>query len=139
MNSKTLFDGTINLAEKSLDLRSRRHALILSNIANADTPDYKAFDLLVEKALARQVPSTDHLALKLTDPGHVPAGGAADTAIKPEKIELSTQVTLRGDGNTVDLDREMAGLATNHLQYKLASQVLIRKFQGLKNVISGGK
>lgn len=137
MDDKTIFGGTINLAAKSLDLRSKRHELLLSNIANADTPNYKAFDLLVEKALSKLAPSAEQVPLHQTNPGHMPNGGISADNVRPEVLQLSTQFTLRGDGNTVDMDREMAGLASNQLQYRLASQIIAKKFQGLKNVIKG--
>ncbi|MBR9980256.1 MAG: hypothetical protein KFF50_04440, partial [Desulfatitalea sp.] len=68
MDGKTLFDGTINIAERALDLRSRRHELLLSNIANADTPGYKAFDLMVEEAIERQRPAPGQVAMRNTHP-----------------------------------------------------------------------
>ena len=140
MDGKTLFDGTINIAERALDLRSRRHELLLSNIANADTPGYKAFDLMVEEAIERQRPVPGQVAMRNTHPGHLPAArGNAAEAVRPRELHLSTQVTLRGDGNTVDMDREMSALAENQLHYKAVTQILASKFQRLKSVIQGGK
>lgn len=138
MDSKTLFSGTINLAEKALNLRSRRHELILSNVANADTPNYKAFDLLVEEALAKHAPQDNEFALERTDAAHMTKGGPIDRPVRPQMRELSTQVTLRGDGNTVDMDQEMYNLATNQLHYRISSQLIASKFQSLKNIIKGG-
>lgn len=138
MDTKKLFGSTIDLAAKALDFRSRKHELILSNIANADTPNYKAFDLQVEKALAKLTPSNNQVQLRQTNPGHLPSGGVAGN-LRPEALQLSSQFTLRGDGNTVDMDREMAGLAANQIQFRAATQILVKKFQGLKNVIKGGQ
>lgn len=141
MDTKSLFEGTIQIAERALDLRSRRHELILSNIANADTPNYKAFDLYVEEALANQAPGqVGGIELKQTDSKHMSVGGGAVTYdVGPYQLELSTRATLRGDGNTVDMEREMSSLASNQLQYKASAQILAKKFQGLRNVIQGGK
>jgi flagellar basal-body rod protein FlgB len=139
MDTKTLFEGTINLAEKALNLRARRHELILSNIANADTPNYKAFDLLVEEALSKQAQPEGQFQLQQTNSAHIPKGGPTDRPVYPQRLDLSTQVTLRGDGNTVDMDREMSNLAANQLQYKLSAQIVAKKFQSLKNIIQGGK
>jgi flagellar basal-body rod protein FlgB len=139
MDTTTLFSGTINLSEKALNLRSRRHELILSNIANADTPNFKAFDLMVEEALARHAPSDNDFALERTNPAHMTKDGAIDQPARPQMRELSTRVTLRGDGNTVDMDQEMYNLATNQLHYRISSQIIARKFQSLKNIIQGGK
>ena len=139
MDANTLFDGTIGMAEKALDLRSRRHELLLSNIANADTPGYKAFDLMVEEALAKQRPVEGEVPLRATHPGHIPQGGTDANGVRPRALHLSTQVTLRGDGNTVDMDREMSALAANQLHYKMATQILSSKFQRMRSVIQGGK
>ena len=137
----TLFDNTIGLTERALDLRARRHELILSNIANADTPGYKAFDLMVEEALASETSSGQgQVQLKQTSAAHLSAPNSAGQAGgRVQQLDLSTQVTLRGDGNTVDMDREMSSLAANQLQYKAATQILYKKFQFLKNVIQGDR
>ncbi|RJQ82971.1 MAG: flagellar basal body rod protein FlgB [Desulfobacteraceae bacterium] len=139
MEIKTLFDGTIHLAEKALDWRARRHEVILSNIANADTPNYKAFDLMVEEALSGEVPKEGRVRLHRTDPDHIGAGGPSDRLPRSVTVELSPQATLRGDGNTVDMDREMSVLADNQLNYKAATQILARKFGRLRSIIQGGK
>jgi flagellar basal-body rod protein FlgB len=46
--------------------------------------------------------------------------------------------SLRGDGNTVDIDRTMGKLAENTLMYRTTAQLISKKFKGLKNVINGG-
>lgn len=140
MDFDAIFDKTVDLAQKALDLRARRHEVLLSNIANADTPGYKAFDLMVEEALSKQAPQGDQLSLQRTQEGHLPVGGSGSHAsVRPQRVALNGQVTLRGDGNTVDMDREMSSLASNQLQYRLTSQILSKKFTGLHNIIKGGK
>ncbi|KJS30360.1 MAG: hypothetical protein VR64_16845 [Desulfatitalea sp. BRH_c12] len=142
MEIKTLFDGTIDLAQKALDLRSRRHELLLSNIANADTPNYKAFDMLVDEALAANSSQSGPTRLQRTDAAHFPAGGSGGVKNDPARlrnVNVSAQVTLRGDGNTVDMDREMSALAENQLHYKASTQILSKKFQRLRSIIQGGK
>lgn len=134
---KTLFDNTIQLAERALDLRSRRHEMLLSNIANADTPNYKAFDLMVDEALARQTPNNRRIRLYETDPVHMGGGSAGPP--EAAMVDISPQVTLRGDGNTVDMDREMSALAENQLQYKATAQLLTSKFSRMRSMIKGGK
>ena len=53
MATQGIFSETISMLSKALDLRSRKHSVIVSNIANIDTPHYKAFDLAVEEELKR--------------------------------------------------------------------------------------
>jgi flagellar basal-body rod protein FlgB len=76
MESKGIFGRTISMLEKVLDLRAMRHNLIVSNIANIDTPQYKAFDLVVEEELKRAMGSGKNLGLKKSQPAHIPAGEA---------------------------------------------------------------
>jgi flagellar basal-body rod protein FlgB len=138
MSIDNLFDSTIHLAEKALNLRSRRHERILSNIANADTPHYKAFDLMVDEALAQDVRKTG-IRLKKTDPAHLGAGGLSGDSLPAKPVDVSSQVTLRGDGNTVDMEREMSALTDNQLHYRLTSQIVAKKFSKIRSIIQGGK
>lgn len=139
MKFDAIFDKTVDLAQRALDLRSQRHEVLLSNIANADTPGYKAFDLMVEEALSRQAPKGEQLQMQRTEGGHLPTGGTRSYDIQPQQVQLNGQVTLRGDGNTVDMDREMSSLSSNQLQYRLSTQILSKKFTSLHNIIKGGR
>ena len=139
MKFDAIFDKTVDLAQRALDLRSQRHEVLLSNIANADTPGYKAFDLMVEEALSRQAPKREQLQMQRTEGGHLPTGGTRSYDIQPQQVQLNGQVTLRGDGNTVDMDREMSSLSSNQLQYRLSTQILSKKFTALHNIIKGGR
>ena len=138
MDDKVLFGGSLNLAAKALNLRAKRHEMIVSNLANADTPGYKAFDLMVEASMQQQNESGNHLNVKRTHPGHLPTARATETTITPKIVRLPEQDNLRGDGNTVDMDREMASLSSNQLLYRASAQIVAKDFQLLKKVISGG-
>jgi flagellar basal-body rod protein FlgB len=139
VNDKILFGETLNTAAKALNLRAQRHELIVSNLANADTPGYKAFDLLVEESIQKQSGSESHISMKRTHPGHLPTAETQGLGIRPKIVGLPAQNDLRGDGNTVDMDREMSNLSGNQLLYRASAQIVAKKFQDLKNVITGGK
>jgi flagellar basal-body rod protein FlgB len=139
MDDKVLFGGSLNLAAKALNLRAKRHEMIVSNLANADTPGYKAFDLLVEKSMQHQSESGKHLGIKRTQPGHLPSARTVESTLTPQIVRLPEQDNLRGDGNTVDMDREMASLSSNQLLYRASAQIVAKDFQLLKSVINGGK
>ena len=137
MEDHPLFDRTVSLLTRVLDLRARNHTVIASNIANADTPDYKAFRMHVEEALANNSGTGGALGLQRTSRSHLPvhrpdAAGARITR------EPTSAHSLRGDGNTVDPDRSMSRMAENSLLYNTAAQILSKKLQGLKAVIQGG-
>lgn len=113
--------------------------MIISNIANADTPNYKSFDLLVEEALQKSSESTPGaISFNRTNPMHMTPGVTVDNQLKAQVIQPESNENLRGDGNTVDMDREMSNLAANQILYKATTRILSDKFQALKNAIQGG-
>lgn len=134
-----LFDGNLALLERALSLRSAQHRALSANIANADTPHYKAFEVAVEDALSRMRPAAGRLELARTAAGHLPAGGGAAGERPPLRVATPPAFSLRADGNTVDLDRTMGALSENALAYKTSAQLASSKLKGLRNVIIGGK
>lgn len=137
METAKLFSGTIETLGRALDVRSRNHGVIVSNIANADTPNYKAFHLEVAQEMEKFAADPQRLRLRCTQPAHLPV----QTASVPRSaaaVDRRPHLTLRGDGNTVDIDRSMAELAENNLMYNASAQIIQQKFQALKNVILGG-
>ena len=137
MESRGIFNGTFSIIEKGLDLRSLKHKLTTSNIANADTPNYKAFDLIIGEEMKKETGESKYLELTKTNSRHFPAKNNAldNMHLTPEK-SIWTQ---RGDGNTVDIDKSMAKLAENNLMYNALAQSISKKFTHLKEVIQGGK
>ena len=137
MPTNGLFRDTIALLERSLNLRSLQHRVLASNIANMDTPNYKAVELAVAEEMSRNQNSASGIQLVRTQTGHLPIGHHPTNSIKL-KVAKPPEFSLRGDGNTVDLDRTMGQMAENTLLYKSAAQIISQKFSGLKNVIKGG-
>ncbi len=138
MEPQGIFSGTIPLLEKTLDLRSMRHNLITSNIANMDTPNYKAFDIIIEEELEKAMGTGKNIKLEKTRSGHLSGRETRVDNIKSRTADTQ-QFTMRGDGNSVDIDREMANLSENNLMYNALAQIISKKFEGLKNVIKGGR
>ena len=101
-----------------------------------DTPNYKAFEMMVEAAMQREEGAGKSIGPRQTHPGHL--GSAVrpnqDVRILNNNVEGTS---LRRDGNTVDVDREMGRLAENGLMYTASAQMIARKFQGLKSAIQG--
>ena len=133
-----LFGQTISILEKSADLRVQRHNLIAANVANIDTPNYRSFDIVVEAEIKKMTGPAQTLPLARTDPGHMATG---PEALSPSgatpRAEAARAYSLRQDGNSVDLDREMTKLGQNQLLYDSAMEILARKFEGLKTSIKG--
>ena len=133
-----LFSQTINTLSRSLDLRSRQHGLILNNVANADTPNYKPFSINVEEALQTEHQAGGESRLMRTDRQHLPGQPGSDAPQAVRHSNGDDPLLFRGDRNAVDIDAEMAALAKNSLLYKASAQIVAAKFRGLKNVITGG-
>jgi flagellar basal-body rod protein FlgB len=109
-------DTEIAFVQNALNLRARRHEILAANIANSDTPNYKARDLDFAAALNSAMGAQGGpLKLARTDGGHLDGAGAA-TAGGHVKFRSSVQPSL--DGNTVDPDVERAHFTENALQYQ---------------------
>jgi flagellar basal-body rod protein FlgB len=132
-----IFNNTISLLEKSLDLRSLNQRVLASNIANLDTPNYKAVELEIGEEMNRKKESIPGLSLVRTHVNHLPVKYQAMNRVKL-KTAKAPDFSLRGDGNTVDIDRTMGRLAKNSLLFNAATQLISSKFKGLKNAMKGG-
>ena len=137
MPTNGLFRDTISLLERSLNMRSLQHRVLSSNIANMDTPNYKAVELAVAEEINGSQDSAPSIQLVQTQRGHLPLKHDPADHVKL-KAAKPPEFSLRGDGNTVDLDRTMGKLAENTLLYKTAAQLISQKFSGLKRAIRGG-
>ena len=138
MPSDSLFSGTIATLAKSLNLRSIQHKALASNIANMDTPNYKAVELDVAEKMNKSKGSVPGIQLVRTQAAHLQFRSDRADNVKLKAV-TPPALSLRGDGNTVDIDRTMGKLAENTLLYNATAQLISRKFKGLKNVIKGGK
>jgi len=137
MESQGLFDKTFSVLEKSMNLRSQKHNLLVSNIANMDTPNYKAFDILVEEEMRKSLGEAKITPLNRTQPAHIPLIGMTDLNGPEIKPVESPRYNFREDGNTMDIDKTMSGLSENGLMYNASAQMISKKFQLLSNAING--
>ena len=111
-------DNYLLFNETALSLREKRQAVLASNIANADTPNYKARDFRFGEALSNAMGQSLKLPdtpLALTSPRHI-AGQAASIEAAPLLYRLPRQPSL--DGNTVDMDTERVQFADNSVRYQ---------------------
>jgi flagellar basal-body rod protein FlgB len=138
MGIPKLFGGNFPLMERALNLRARRQELIVSNIANADTPHYKSFDIVIADELKKTGSTSSTLPLETTNPNHLRSVGNGFDQVTIHTRE-SDGLSLRGDGNTVDMDREMVNLSENALNYRASSQIIGKMFGALKAAINSGK
>ena len=130
-------DRTIAILQKSLDLRAQKQQVIASNIANADTPGYKAQKMSFEDNL-RQAISRPEMAGKSTNSKHFPISGGTISSVHAS-ITQDLGLANFGDGNTVSVDDEMLDLAENQLLFEASSQIIKKKFSMLKFAAGDGR
>ncbi|MEC9482147.1 MAG: flagellar basal body rod protein FlgB [Halomonas sp.] len=128
--------GALNFHQEVLNLRAERQKVLASNIANADTPNYKARDFDFGSELSRAMKqgqgSAGGLTLSTTASRQIPAQGPA-SAGRDLLYRTPDQPSL--DGNTVDMDRERAQFADNAVRYQAGLTILNSKIQGLKTAM----
>ncbi|MBN4054136.1 flagellar basal body rod protein FlgB [Nitrospira defluvii] len=130
-----LFSKSMARLEQALNIRSTRHQVITANIANQDTPGYKAKTLDFKSALRSAKQDNQSIRLLKTNSRHIAPTQAGHTTFS-EQITLSqTGRSKRLDGNTVNSEKEMTRLAENTFMYQATAQLIAGKFRGLKNVI----
>jgi flagellar basal-body rod protein FlgB len=133
---KSLFDTNIHLTGKVLDLRLQRQNVVMSNLANITTPNYKARRLEFEADLQAALNRDARGKITRTDEGHMPSTFAAD-GFRGDLVKGCKHRIIHGEDN-VDLDKEMAVMAKNTLMYNALGTVMQKQFEGLTTVISEG-
>ena len=132
----TAIDKHLGVHAQALNLRSRRTELLAANLANADTPGYRARDIDFKSALAQASGNAQPgVQLQTTNAAHIGPkqvnGGPA-----PE-LKYRTPLAPSLDGNTVDAQLEQAAFAENTVRYQATLQFLNSKFRGLLTAITG--
>src|SRR5690554_512142 len=117
--------------QSAINLRQQRQEVLASNIANADTPNYKARDFNFSEALRNAMGESMRLAdtqLMLTSARHIPA-----KAVTPDPAELLYRQPLQPslDGNTVDMDEERVQFADNAVKYETEVNNISQRIKGL--------
>lgn len=108
-----IFDASLDTMQKAMDVRMRNQRVIAANLANVDTPGFKARRLDFEGSMAN--------ALR----------GRLDPAV----IERSDAPGQTLDGNNVDLEGELSQLGRNKLMYEVTAQLMAMKFRQLHQVL----
>ena len=130
------FDKALGIHQQALSFRSQRAEVLANNLANADTPNYKARDLDFASVLAAQSDKLKNgtFSTALTNASHIEADGLAmgDESLK---YRIPNQPSI--DQNTVDAQIEQANYAENSVQFQASFTFLNSKFKGLMNALRG--
>jgi flagellar basal-body rod protein FlgB len=116
----------------ALRLRSERQQVLSANIANADTPGYKAQDFDFSRALGEAM-SKPAVNAGITDPRHIPVGPLAGSPT----LQYRTASQPSVDGNTVEMDAERAQFADNAIRYEATLRMLNGQIKSMMSAISG--
>jgi len=127
-----LFSGTIQNLENALGRADIKQKVLTDNIANIDTPNYKAKKVSFRNLLDQE---TSNLEAVKTDYRHVDFTGSGDDY----SIVSSSDTSYQQNGNNVDIDKEMTDLAENQINYQALVERMSGKFNSLKTVLTGGK
>jgi flagellar basal-body rod protein FlgB len=128
-------DKEVDFHAQTLKLRGYRQQLLASNIANADTPNYKAVDIDFEQELKRITSRrSDVLSLQTTQKNHLQAQSGNGLGAH---VQYRTDIQPNIDGNTVNLDVERAKLAENAFRYENTVRTISGQFRTLLTAIRG--
>lgn len=133
--SDQVFDLTMRGLNAVMNFRLANQNVISSNIANADTPGYKAQKMEFEDALRNALDVSGRLAMEASDPSHFVKADPGH--IDPEIYDNPNGV-VHLDGNTVDRNVEMVSMAENQIQYDAATEMIRRKIGMIKYAIGEG-
>ncbi|MDP1634196.1 MAG: flagellar basal body rod protein FlgB [Gallionellaceae bacterium] len=129
-------DELFQFHQTALNLRAARQELIASNIANADTPNYKARDIDFTSALQGALgQGGDRLAVAKTAAAHLAGAAGGDVMGAPVMYRKPLQPSA--DGNTVDMDVERAQFADNALRYEASVRFVSDKAKAVLSALQG--
>jgi flagellar basal-body rod protein FlgB len=127
-------DAYLGVHQDALKLYGQRTAVLANNIANADTPNFKAQDIDFRAVLAGTA-GANTLPLSTTSSAHV--AGSAQGAGTAAQLKYRVPLAPSLDGNTVDVQMEQAAFADNSVRYQAALSFLSGKFKDLMTAITG--
>ncbi len=142
MHIEGIFNNTINLLGKSIDLRAKNQNLIASNIANAETPNFIPKSLAFDAALQSALKNGSNGQRPQTVPNHrhIPLRGVGSSVSSVTGKIIETPAKTPGkDGNAVEMENEMGKLAENQIMFNASVQLLTKQLGDLRIAIREGK
>jgi flagellar basal-body rod protein FlgB len=136
--SNSLF-GSIDFNSRALELQAERGRVLASNIANADTPNYKARDFNFQQALGAATAATAAGRAGAIEPARTSAAhlGGSSAAVSTVSLQYRAPLQSSVDGNSVDLDVERANFAENSVRYEATLRFLNGQIKQMMTAING--
>lgn len=129
------FDSALGIHADALRVRSQRAEMLASNLANADTPNYKARDIDFQSAMKMAMNSSTPENIKTTNSKHI-SPSSNQLSMSPA-VQYRTVMQDSLDGNTVDEQVEQSQFMQNAMQYQASIEFLGGKFNSLRKAIKG--
>lgn len=132
-----IFDKTLRALATSARMREVKQGVLSANIANAETPGFKAKKVDFEEALARALRTDDQRPIAATNSEHF-------TISEPQLEKLKADIydnpegEVSNDGNTVDLHKEIVEMSENSIAYRAATQLINKKLAALRYAANDG-
>lgn len=130
MSSKFFLDSYYQAAKLALDGLAARQAAISQNMANVDTPGYRAKTISFENAVRMVMENSSSFQMKMTDTKHIPANSHQGRFLEVNRPGGS----LRADENNVDIDVEMIDMNETDLRFQAITQLVNGRFRLLKEI-----
>jgi flagellar basal-body rod protein FlgB len=127
-------DNYLGVHADALKVQSKRMELIADNLANADTPGYKARDVDFRAAMAQASGADGGVTLTTTSAGHI---GTDPSSVMSANLKYRVPLAPSLDGNTVDAQQEQAAFADNTVRYQATLTFLSSRIKGLMTAITG--
>ena len=128
-------DSALGIHQEALRIHARRAELLASNLANADTPNFKARDIDFKAALNQAQGQMQMQGLDRTEPGHMSGTTGSNLPGGAAMYRVPNQPSL--DGNTVDVQAEQAAFSENAVRYQASLRFLNDRIKGLLTAIRG--
>jgi len=126
------FTNALGIHDNALQVRAQRAEVLANNLANADTPGFKARDIDFKSILASETKNEQALGMAATHSAHIQGSPSAERDLM-YRNPLQPSI----DGNTVDAQTEQANFARNSMDYSASFEFLSGKFKGMRNAIRG--
>ena len=126
------FDEIFGIHAQALTFRSKRSEVLSSNLANSDTPGYKARDIDFSQTLKKEVQGV--VRVQTSNIRHIQPDSQLPSAAQ---LLYRTPMQSSLDGNTVDTEQEHVAFAQNAIEYQVSLKFLNDKINGLRKAIKG--
>ena len=134
----TIFNRTMQLLHRTLDLRQARQRVIASNIANEETPGYRATELNFQDSLQSAQQGRGPVTLAVTQGHHIgPRGNPVQQVTGQLGSVPAGDIPL--DANSVNIELEMAKMSENAMLYNTAASIMAIRFRQLMGAIREGR